>query len=445
MTVNKRRFSRGLGLLALGAGLMACGQPHVPPTQASDSLRAEIRQAPEPSVPALQFAPYGSGLVRARWSQTSDRIGNWLYVVGGADGTGAMASVERAPVLEGGHLGPFEAASVTLQVPRDDHASLIIGGWLYIFGGDRQGSLDSIERAPIGPGGALGDFQLTDVRLTTRRDEHTVTRIGRYVYVVGGIRGPVQLASVERAEVRSDGSLGPFAPYSRSLTANRYGHWVVVHEGSLYVVGGLSDNGDASEVERARIGSDGELGPFERTGTRLSEVRDSPIAMGLGGWLYVIAGAREHALHMKLASVEAARFTGGGLGPFVRAGTLQQGRDYHTVNRVDDWIYAIAGEKSGGGAIGTVERARVPRGDRSAQVPATPEVAVTPEATAPPEVLESPEATASPEIPASSEATPTPAPTGTSDAPWRPYAQSAPEASSPDVHDDWTRWLDWRY
>jgi hypothetical protein len=37
-----------------------------------------------------------------------------------------------------------------------------------------------------------------------------------------------------------------------------------------------------------------------------------------------------------------------------------EGRDYHTVTRVGSWLYAIAGEKSGGGAIGSVERARVP-------------------------------------------------------------------------------------
>lgn len=434
MTVSKRRFSRGAGLLALGAGLVACGQPNVPPTQPSDPMGAEIRQAPDESAPALKFAPYGSGLVRARWSQTSDRIGNWLYVVGGADGSGAMGSVERAQVLAGGHLGPFEATNVTLRVPRDDHASLIVGSWLYVFGGDRQGSLDSIERAPIGSGGELGDFQLSDVRLTTRRDEHTVTRIGRYVYVIGGIRGPIQLASVERAEVRADGSLGPFAPYSRSLTANRYGHWVVVHEGSLYVVGGLSDNSDASEVERARVGPDGELGPFERTGVRISEVRDSPIAMGLGGWLYVIAGARENAFHIKLNSVEAARFTGAGLGPFVRAGSLQEGRDYHTVNRVDDWIYAIAGEKSGGGAIGSVERARMPRGMPSEKVPGSPERASIPDASPTLGGPVTPEPTSPPVV------STTPEPPGTPNAPRASDTPSDPEAPYPD--DDWWRWLD---
>ena len=161
--------------------------------------------------------------------------------------------------------------------------------------------------------------------------------------------------------MRPDGSLGPFTRYRHSLTANRYGHWVIVNGDSLYVAGGLSDNGNAGLVERARIGSDGELGPFERLGAELRERRDSPIAIALDGWLYVIAGAREHAMHLKMTSIEAAPFTaGGGLGSFVSAGALREGRDYHTVTRIGSWIYAIAGEKTGGGALSSIERARVP-------------------------------------------------------------------------------------
>jgi hypothetical protein len=339
--------------------------------------QAQVRQAPE-----LWFDTYGSSLQQARWSHTADVIGNWVYVVGGADLDGQMASVERAPILSGGDLGAFRTVGTTLQTPRDCHASLIIGSWLYVFGGDQQGSLDSVERAPI-TGGDLGRFQMASSRLTTARDEHTATRIGKYVYVIGGIRGPVQLDSVERAEVRPDGSLGPFTRYRHALTSNRYGHWAVVNGDHLYVAGGLSDNGNAGLVERARIGPDGELGPFERLDSALRERRDSPIAMALDGWLYVIAGAREHAMHLKLTSIEAAPFTGTGLGSFVSAGSLREGRDYHTVTRVGDWLYVIAGEKTNRGALTSVERARVPSaGSAPRRTPAplrTPEPTRTPD------------------------------------------------------------------
>ena len=346
-----------LGLVPLGIalGLVACKQPAEPPSQ----VPAEVQQAPARQAPALWFDGYGGGLQHPRWSHTADVIGRWVYVVGGADLDGQMAPVERAPILEGGELGAFRTVGATLVTPRDCHASLIIGNWLYVFGGDRQGSLDTIERAPIS-GGDLGRFQMASIRLTTSRDEHTATRIGNYVYVIGGIRGPVQLDSIERAEVRADGSLGPFTRYRNSLTANRYGHWVVVNGGYLYVAGGLSDNGNAGAVERARIGANGELGPFERLDAVLQERRDSPMALALDGWLYVIGGAREHAMHLKMNSIEAAPFMGAALGRFVSAGSLREGRDYHTVTRVGNWIYVIAGEKTNGGALSSVERAWVP-------------------------------------------------------------------------------------
>lgn len=350
-----KRLGGMRGLLGLALAMSACGVRSEPPP-----LPSEIRQLPSRQAPGLWFTSYGEGLTHPRWSHTADVIGNWLYVVGGADGDGQMASVERAPILGGGALGAFRPVGASLRTPRDCHASLTIGNWLYVFGGDRQGSLDSIERAPIRSGGELGSFQEVDGRLLEARDEHTATRIGRYVYVIGGIRGPVQLASIERAEIRADGSLTPFSRYRQSLTGRRYGHWVVVDGSNLYVVGGLSDNSDAAAVERARIGADGELGPFERLSARLQERRDSPIALGLDGWLYVIAGAREHAMHLKLASIEAAPISAEGLGSFVSGGSLQVGRDYHTVTRVGNWLYVIAGEKTGGGALGSLERAWVP-------------------------------------------------------------------------------------
>ena len=369
MAVSKRKAIRRLNLLGLGLLMAACAVPVQPPPR--PSTPAEVNQAPGRQAPGLWFGAYGQGLERPRWSHTSDVLGKWLYVVGGADSDGQMASVERAAILDGGDLGPFRHVGTTLRVPRDCHASVNLGGWLYVLGGDHQGSLDSIERAPI-RNGELGRFELVGNRLVTARDEHTATRIGRYVYVVGGIRGPIQLASIERAEVLPDGSLGPFSLYRHGLTANRYGHWVVVHGGHLYVVSGLSDNGDASTVERAQILEGGELGPFERLGARLRERRDSPIAIGLDGWLYVIAGARENAMHLKMASIEAAPFEGKDLGAFVSAGSLQVGRDYHSVNRLGNWIYAIAGEKTNGGALGSVERAWVPSAGPSPVARPTP-------------------------------------------------------------------------
>lgn len=352
MNVSKRMGGM-LGLVALA--MSACGVRSEPPAQPS-----EIRQVPSRQAPGLWFTSYGEGLSHPRWSHSADVIGKWLYVVGGADSDGQMASVERAPILAGGALGSFRPVGTALRTPRDCHASLTIGSWLYVFGGDHQGSLDSIERAPIRSGGELGRFQEVDNKLLEARDEHTATRIGRYVYVIGGIRGPVQLASIERAEVRPDGSLSPFTRYRQSLTGRRYGHWVVVDGSNLYVVGGLSENSDAAAVERARIGADGELGPFERLGARLQERRDSPVALGLDGWLYVLGGAREHAMHLKLASIEAAPITADGLGGFVSGGSMRVGRDYHTVTRVGNWLYVIAGEKTDGGALGSVERAWVP-------------------------------------------------------------------------------------
>src|SRR5262249_50712635 len=152
------------------------------------------------------------------------------------------------------------------------------GRRVYLAGGPPpnilQGSSNSVQMATVQAGGALGSFSAVS-SLVTGRVGATADVIGGYLYVVAG-RAPLTgaLASVERAPIPSDGTLGAFSAVGNLNTARAF-HATVQAGGYLYVLGGLDNTGTISDIERAPIGAGGSLGAFAAAGM-LSGPRSSP-------------------------------------------------------------------------------------------------------------------------------------------------------------------------
>jgi N-acetylneuraminic acid mutarotase len=228
-----------------------------------------------------------------RSSHTAAVVGNYLYVLGGHSFSGN--SVERATINPDGSLGPFAPVSgLTLVTARESHTSAVAGNYVYVVGGNgNSGLLNDVERAPINADGSLGAFAtVPDVGLVTARDRHTTAVVGNYLYVLGGRGGGGNLNSVERAPIKTDGSLGPFALVSGvTLVTDRSEHTSAVVGNFLYVFGGRGGTGYVNSVERAPINADGSLGAF-------APVSVLAAASGLyghttaivGNYLYVLGG-----------------------------------------------------------------------------------------------------------------------------------------------------------
>src|SRR5262249_44936647 len=153
-----------------------------------------------------------------------------------------------------------------LAAERGGHGALLLGNDLYVVGGcDPNCSLrfeQTVERASFHDTGGLGTLALAaGTSLVTTRSDHATVALGRYVYAVGGTSGGASLKSVERAPAGADGSLGPFAPVSGvELVTARSAFAVAVIRDYLYVIGGHTDAGVTASVERAPIMADGTLG-----------------------------------------------------------------------------------------------------------------------------------------------------------------------------------------
>src|SRR5207247_11458974 len=101
----------------------------------------------------------------------------------------------------------------------------------------------SIERATIQGDGSLGTFGTSGASsLTTARSHFAAVAANGSVFVIGGIgSGSATLGTIERAQIQSGGTLGSFTTVAGStLLTPRSHHAAVVADGYLYVLGGLN-------------------------------------------------------------------------------------------------------------------------------------------------------------------------------------------------------------
>jgi N-acetylneuraminic acid mutarotase len=214
----------------------------------------------------LSFVPAGN-LNTARRFATCIATGGYIYAIGGSGANGMpLTTVEAAPFMADGTLGPFAAVTTTLIDGRQHATSEIIGDYVYVIGGDDvNGDTGSVERAPIHPDGTLGAFETATATLKTPRTQHTTNVVGNTLYVLGGLNSGNLIASIESAPIAADGSLGAFTTSTLTLPVPRAMHGSIVLGDHLYVMGGAIQGG-SDQVDAAPIDATG-LGAFATVDT----------------------------------------------------------------------------------------------------------------------------------------------------------------------------------
>jgi hypothetical protein len=303
------------------------------------------------------FAVQAPTLSTIRFGHTAHVIGRSVYVIGGAEmPANGLTSIERATIANDGTLGPFQIVdSVNLRTARFGHSSAVIGDFLYVFGGNSgmaQGVRATVERAAINPDGTLGQFETVNgLTLVTARQDHTTVVLGGFVYMIGG-RGAGPIATIERAAINADGTLGAFAVVSnRTLVTPRSGSSHALVNEHLYVVGG-EDAAVLASVERASFDASGALGAF-------APLQDTAIPSGhiagaaavVGRKLFVAGG------NIQLAVAGATIAPDGAIGAFAAESPLSLQLTQPSVAVIDRGLFVLGGLNLN--LTGRVERAVV--------------------------------------------------------------------------------------
>ena len=127
-----------------------------------------------------------------------------LYAIGGNDGTAALASIERAAISTDGTIATFSIVpGMAMTTGRSGHACAVVGDWLYVLGGSGAAPLATIERAQINDDGSLGAFTtLPAATLPSPLSDYTSIVTGGFAYTIGGSSGAGGVATVARAALQ---------------------------------------------------------------------------------------------------------------------------------------------------------------------------------------------------------------------------------------------------
>lgn len=368
-----------------------------------DSLKTTMRALVNADGTLDRFEVGGVNLVTARESAAVLRLGDFVYVLGGYNGTdGNLASIERAPINPDGTLGTFAAVSAVLTKVRSGAAATIVGAYVYVSGGGDY-SLErcpinadlslatcvavgplaganpffehrmivvgnwlyllaagttEILRAPVAANGDVGTVEVAPVALPRRQADGEVVVLGNAVYVLGGQDGSTTHGDVTRALVTATtGELGAFAKITvdgatLAMVTPRWGGRSAVLGNYLYVLGGYG----VDRQEHASINASGDYGGFVASGRSTATGHENAPILVHGDQLYILGG--QNSASTNLQTIEQATITSSGsLGAFsTNAVQLVVARSAHAVVRAGSFVYAIGGF-DGNGTLRSVERA----------------------------------------------------------------------------------------
>jgi len=285
-------------------------------------------------------------------------VGDRLYLLGGVSSGGVSTNqILSAQIDQNGDVGTFlPVAGISLAVPRHFGWATRVGNYVYVIGGfvgsKESGSTGTVERATINPDGTLGPFAVVPgVTLVTPRGGFAFINTGTFLTVTGGHNGNVAstLSSTERAVVKPDGSIETFQSVATPMTSRRWSMPGVRIDNYFYVLGGEGPNqigtvSSLNTIERATIGSDGSLGAFSLVSATLSQARNRSGYAVLADKLYLFGGFTGTGF---LTTVERGTIspTGelSGFGPD-QVSTLAQGLENGVTIQVrDQAIYYIGG------------------------------------------------------------------------------------------------------
>ena len=252
-TANHRGY-----LYALGGGGGELGDDNVPLASVE---RAKIN--PDGSLQAWQQHSY---LTTPRRGLKASVVNNRLYAIGGYNGQ-FLKSTEHLDISASAGTAQWQLDPEQSKVDRYIHAAATLGNRLFLLGGhvEKGGpmSYGDVESTAIRTDGQLEPWQIAETRLLNARFIASAFALGDYLYLLGGHDGTRRLATVEMAAVSSDGKVRAWSPL-KSLNYKRSATAVALSGTTIYIAGGMDDQGVLRSVEMAQVNRHGKLGHIQK-------------------------------------------------------------------------------------------------------------------------------------------------------------------------------------
>ena len=265
----------------------------------------------------------------------------YLYVLGGYDGTDALADIEFARIeVSDGSLGVWDSSSVSIN-KRWGLSSAISNSYAYVVGGCIAGAApsscsnrtNSIQTFQVynndsGTVKSYTNFSDDTFAASTDRWGASSTVLNGYIYVAGGCISATDCTdatnNVQYAPISAtDGSIGTWASATNSLPADRTWGKLVAVGGYLYYLGGQDDTATNEQSTVYYVGtfSSGDITASWSTasggiGDTASQAAQERTKFGIAVWdsrIYVIAGLNGSAATTNTVYISPKLASGGNI------------------------------------------------------------------------------------------------------------------------------------
>ncbi len=218
---------------------------------------------------------------------TSLTYNGYLYIIGGDNNGTITSTVYSAKINADGTIGGWSTLN-TLPAVRYGFAAAIGNGYIFVAGGDNgSGAISTVYSAKINDNGTIGSWNTLNTLPALTSSFSAVTYNG-YLFVAGGYNGSY-LSTVYSAPINGNGTIGSWATLN-TLPALTRNHAMATYNGYLFVIGGdVSGTGAVSTVYSTSFKPDGTIGTWATLNT-LPQATNGHSAIVYNGYLIVSGG-----------------------------------------------------------------------------------------------------------------------------------------------------------
>ncbi len=211
--------------------------------------------------------------------------------------------------------------------------------------GNNEGNID-ISPDQIGrgglTGGTVGTWATNGAGFTTGRYFHGQTVYNGYVYIGGGLGSSTQ-SDIQYAKINSDGTLGTWTATASIPGANaaRYGEGMVAYNGYMYIMGGYTGSTYLDDILYTSINSDGTLSSnWQTSSVNLPTTRYTFGLVAYNNHFYLSGGFNGS---LKNDSYYSTINADGSISSWTTGATFTNARFKHGMVQYNGYLYIVGG------------------------------------------------------------------------------------------------------